>query len=54
MNTIIDTAMLKHHRVEYGDRIDTDGAKRPTNTTRLFAPVLVAVIAVSVFSNLIA
>ncbi|MEP2028117.1 MAG: hypothetical protein ABJI96_05345 [Paracoccaceae bacterium] len=28
MNPIFDTAMLKHHRVEYGKRFDTEGARR--------------------------
>jgi len=32
MNPIFDTAMLKHHRVDYGPRIDIEG------TTRSIAP----------------
>ena len=54
MNPISDTAMLKHHRVDYGNRIDTDGAKRPANSVRSFALVIIAMMAVSVVSNLIA
>ena len=54
MNPIIDTAMLKHHRVDYGNRIDTDGAKRPTNSARSFVLVIIAMMAVSVVTNLIA
>ena len=45
MNPIIDTALLKHHRVDYSNRIDTDGAKRPTNVGRTFALVMMAMIA---------
>jgi hypothetical protein len=53
MHPIIDIAMLKHHRVDYGNRIDKDGAKRPTNDGRSFALVIIAMMAVSVVTNLI-
>lgn len=52
MNPIFDTAMLKHHRVDYGNRIDTDGARRPTNTGRTFTFITIAMLAVSLLTSL--
>lgn len=52
MNPIFDTAMLKHHRVEYGNRIDTEGARRPVNAGRNFTFVMIALLAVSLVTSL--
>ena len=52
MNPIFDTAMLKHHHVEYGNRIDTEGARRPANASRTFTFVTIAVLAVSLVTTL--
>lgn len=45
MNQIFDTAMLKHHRVDYSPRIDKDGAGRPTISGRAAFLIIFAVIA---------
>ncbi len=42
MHPIIDTAMLKHHRIDYRAKIDKDGAGRP----RTIRPVIVVLISV--------
>lgn len=52
MNPIFDTAMLKHHRVEHGNRIDTEGARRPVNAGRNFTFVMIALLAVSLVTSL--
>ena len=52
MNPIIDTAMLKHHRIDYGKRVDTESAKRPTKVGRAWAFVMIAAIAVSLATSL--
>jgi hypothetical protein len=52
MNPIFDTAMLKHHHVEYGNRIDTEGARRPVNAGRNFTFVMIALLAVSLVPSL--
>ena len=44
MPPIIDTAMLKHYRVDYGPQIDTDGAQRSVGSGRTAALVAIAVI----------
>ena len=52
MNPIFDTAMLKHHRVEYGNRIDTEGARCPTNAGRTVTFITIAMLAVSLLTSL--
>lgn len=54
MHPIIDTAMLKHHRVDYGKRIDTKGARRPANTKRSIVVVISALIAAHLISTTLA
>jgi hypothetical protein len=51
MNPIFDTAMLKHHHVEYHNRIDTDGPRRPAIAGRTFTLVTIAVLAVSLVTT---
>ena len=52
MNPIFDTAMLKHHRAEYGSRIDTEGARRPANAGRTVTFITIAMLAVSLLTSL--
>jgi len=51
MTPIFDTAILKYHRVEYGNWIETEGAKRSTKTGRNFALAMIAMIAVTLVSS---
>ena len=51
MNPIFDTAMLKHHRVDYDKQIDTQGARQRANAGRTYTFVTIAVIAVSLLSS---
>ena len=52
MNPIFDTAMLKHHRVVYGNRIDTEGARCPTTAGRTVTFITIAMLAVSLLTSL--
>lgn len=53
MHPIIDTAMLKHYRVDYGPQIDPDGTRRSVGSGRTAALVAIAVIAVIPFGLLV-
>ena len=54
MNPIFDTALLKHHHVDYGKRIDTDGRKRPAHSGRTFVVVMVGIIAAGLATGIVA
>ncbi len=54
MNSIFDTAILKYHRIEYGTRIETGGARHPTKAGHKFALALIAMVAVGLVSGLTA
>ncbi|WP_162798411.1 hypothetical protein [Sulfitobacter sp. SK012] len=54
MNPIFDTAMLKHHRVDYDRPIDTLGARRQTHSGRTFTFVTIAVLGVGLLTSFIA
>jgi len=45
MNPITDTAMLKHHRVDYGTRTETDGMRRSVNAGRPVALIMITLLA---------
>ncbi len=51
MNLIFDTAMLKHHRVDYDKRVDTRGAGRRANAGYTITLVTIAILAVSLLSS---
>ena len=51
MNPIMDTGLLKYHRVDYGARIDTEGVRRVTNFGRTIALVMIAVVGLNFAAN---
>ena len=53
MNPIMDTALLKFHRVDYGVRIDTETARRLTNSGRTIALVMIAVVGLNLAANIL-
>lgn len=54
MNPMIDTAMLKHHRVDYAPQIDTDPAQGAGNSGRTALVIVIAVTVLAPFGMLAA
>ena len=51
MNPIMDIAMLKHHRVDYGRTVDKEHAGPRKSNARAVALITVLVVAIGFVSN---
>ncbi|NNE79241.1 MAG: hypothetical protein HKN18_03120 [Silicimonas sp.] len=51
MTPIFDTALLKHHRMDYGPAINANGLRRSGKSVRNLAIVIVALVGLNIVAG---